>query len=229
MLKIHKHPSPNFGNRPPNTKIDTIIIHFTEMKDDTSALNRLCDPQAQVSSHYLINKKGEVYSLVSDSLRAWHAGVSHWKGRDSVNDFSIGIELDNNGNEEFSKDLMNSLIKLCKKLINEHPINPLYILGHSDIAPGRKVDPGRYFDWKLLAKNGIGPDLSNIKKDLYIKDTITIQKMLIEYGYKLEATGVMDQDTLDVMKSFNDHFNPECLEAWNELSQSILSYLIHLE
>ena len=152
----NKFISPNFDKRPTDVVIDTIIIHHTKMKDDISALNRLCNKEDGVSAHYLINKQGEIFSLVPDHLRAWHAGASYWRGREKVNDFSIGIELDNNGEEEFSEPLMNSLIKLCHELMDIHPIDPFNIIGHSDIAPGRKDDPGRLFNWRLLADNKIG-------------------------------------------------------------------------
>ena len=190
------------------------------MKDDVSALERLCNKEAKVSAHYLINKQGTIFALIPESLRAWHAGISYWKGRDKVNDFSIGIELDNNGNEEFSTPLMNSLISLCQELIKTHPINPFYILGHSDIAPDRQTDPGRYFNWEILAKNKLNKaEIANIK---------TIQTMLAEYGYKLEITGIIDQATLNVMRAFNEHFNQQCLDPWNERSQAMLNELIYL-
>ncbi len=276
MLKKNNHyTSPNFEQRPLDIKIDTIIIHYTEMKDDISALERLCDKEAKVSAHYLINKQGIIFALVPENLRAWHAGVSCWKGRDKVNDFSIGIELDNNGNEEFAPPLMNSLITLCQELIKTHPINPFYILGHSDIAPARKADPGRYFNWKILAENNIGiypndpkkavissasswartkpeigdlvrksPEISDRAASRFARDDVpsvhsairlgtipdikTIQTMLVKYGYKLEITGIIDQDTLDVMKAFNEHFNQQCFEPWNENSQAALNELTYL-
>ena len=228
MLKKNKfYTSPNFEQRPTGVKIDTIIIHYTEMKDDVSALERLCNKEAKVSAHYLINKQGTIFALIPESLRAWHAGISYWKGRDKVNDFSIGIELDNNGNEEFSSPLMNSLISLCQELIKTHPINPFYILGHSDIAPDRKTDPGRYFNWEILAKNNIGIYPNKLNK-AEIANIKTIQTMLAEYGYKLEITGIIDQATLNVMRAFNEHFNQQCLDPWNERSQAMLNELIYL-
>jgi N-acetylmuramoyl-L-alanine amidase len=227
MLKNSNYSSPNFSSRPAGSDIDTIVIHFTEMDNDVSALERLCNIETQVSAHYLINKNGQVFSLVPEYLRAWHAGTSHWKGRAKLNDFSIGIELDNNGHEEFSALLMNSLIELCHELIKTHPINPFYILGHSDIAPGRKADPGRYFNWKMLAKNGISIYPADLQKAV-IPDIKIIQAHLLEYGYKIEVTGVMDQSTLAVMKAFNEHFNQECLKPWDEHSQAMLNSLIYL-
>lgn len=224
IQKSYKFTSPNFGLRPKDMLIDSIVIHYTEMSDDISALKRLCDEEAQVSSHYLISKTGEIFSLVPDHLRAWHAGPSCWRGREKVNDFSIGIELDNNGKEIFEKDLMNSLISLCHELIEIHPIDQRNIVGHSDIIPSRKFDPGRLFDWKLMAENNIGIFPKELK-ETPIKDILTIQKQLSEYGYKIDFSGKMDQLTIDVMRAFNEHFNPECFQTWNEKSQSILNAL----
>ena len=226
MLKRNNQfTSPNFNLRPEAILIDSIIIHYTDMKDDISALKRLCDKKSAVSAHYLINKQGEVFALVPDHLCAWHAGPSNWRGKNKVNDFSIGIELDNNGYEEFTSPLMHALIELCHELIERHPINPLCIVSHSDVAPSRKFDPGRLFDWQLLAKNGIGvfPENEGIEALPKIEK---IQTMLLRYGYKIAITGVIDKLTIDVMRAFNEHFNPKCYDAWSEESQAILSALI---
>jgi N-acetylmuramoyl-L-alanine amidase len=216
--------SPNFNERPENTKIDTIVIHYTEKKDDiTWHLEAL---ELKVSAHYLINRDGKIFSVVPDHLRAFHAGKSFWRGKEKVNDFSIGIELDNNGKEEFSSALMSSLISLCKELIYKHPIDPFNIIAHSDIAPGRKSDPGRLFDWGLLAKEGIGIMPKNLISTTVIPDIKIIQSMLNKYGYKIGITGVLDQNTLSVMKSFNEHFNQECLQNWDIKSQMMLETLL---
>ena len=224
--KSYKYSSPNFGNRPANIIIDTIIIHFTEMKDDISAIHRLCDPDSEVSSHYLINKQGKIFSLVPDELRAWHAGPSCWRDKEKVNDFSIGIELDNNGKEEYTKPLMESLIELCQELIRTHPIDQRNIIGHSDIIPSRKIDPGRLFDWKLMAQNNIGI-YPNTNDKVPIPDVLSTQKLLAEYGYKIELSGIMDQLTIDVMRAFNEHFNPKCFKTWSEESQAKLNALLN--
>ncbi len=225
LKKNYKFISPNFGLRPAGMPIDTIIIHYTEMKNDISALEHLCDIKTEVSSHYLINKKGEIFSLVPDHLRAWHAGPSCWRNREKVNDFSIGIELDNNGKEEFSVPLIKSLIKLCHELIQAHPIDQFNIIGHSDIVPSRKFDPGRLFNWQMLAENGIGI-FPNALEEVDIPETLLIQNMLERYGYKIELTGVMDQLTIDVMRAFNEHFNPLSYEVWNKKSQAMLQALL---
>ena len=203
--------------------IDTIVIHYTEKKDDLDW--HLAALELKVSAHYLINKNGKIFSVVPDHLRAWHAGESCWRGREKVNDFSIGIELDNNGREEFSKALMDSLIALCHELIKLHPIDQYNIIGHSDVAPGRKGDPGKLFNWKLLAENGIGIMPKKLV-EASIPETKVIQKMLAEYGYNIDITGEMDQRTLNVMKAFNEHFNQKCLEDWDINSQAALVSLL---
>jgi N-acetylmuramoyl-L-alanine amidase len=227
LEKSNKFTSPNYGPRPEAIIINSIIIHFTEMKDDASALERLCDPETEVSSHYLINKQGKIFSLVPDHLRAWHAGPSCWRGKEKVNDYSIGIELDNNGKEEFSEPLMLSLIELCHELIKSHPIDQFNIIGHSDVIPSRKFDPGRLFEWKRLAQNKIGIFPESTGKSA-IPDTKHIQTMLSDYGYKIDISGELDQLTIDVMRAFNEHFNPTCHETWNEYSQNILEKLHRL-
>lgn len=218
-----KYRSPNYGERPKNVIIDSIVIHYTDMYNAELALKRLCDKNSEVSSHYLISKKGIIYSLVPDEFRAWHAGPSYWRGRERVNDFSIGIEIDNGGYEEFTQQQMNSLIMLCKNLQKKHPIDPLNIVGHSDIAPSRKFDPGRMFKWELLAKNNIGVFPKAVAAK--IPGVKLVQSQLRSFGYKLDITEVIDQQTVDVMRAFNEHYNPSCYNIWNEFSQGALDEL----
>lgn len=152
-MQIIKNPSPNFSPR--NNKINFIIIHYTAMSFE-GALKALCNKETKVSSHYLIKASGEIFQLVDDSLAAHHAGISFWKGVSSLNHSSIGIELDNMGNTKFALPQMDKCIELCKKLVTSYNIPKQNIIGHSDIAPNRKIDPGIYFDWKYLAKDNLG-------------------------------------------------------------------------
>lgn len=156
-MKIYPHPSPNFNDRD-GQKIDTLVIHYTGMKSAQDALDRLSDPDfhTPVSAHYLIDEKGKIYQLVEDNKRAWHAGNSWWNGQQDVNSRSIGIELYNSGKEPFTNAQMASLKKLSLSLIQKYSIRASNIVGHSDIAPNRKMDPGPHFDWKKLSKGGIG-------------------------------------------------------------------------
>ena len=153
--------SPNFESkkRKPN-QIKFIIIHYTGMKKELDAIERLINVESKVSSHYLIKNNGEIITMVPDLYEAWHSGISSWKNFNSLNKHSIGIEISNPGHEydykTFSKNQIQSLKKLCKFLIKKYKINQKNILGHSDIAPNRKKDPGEKFPWKYLAKFGIG-------------------------------------------------------------------------
>ena len=157
-LKMATSYSPNF-NLPKRVKnrIKFIIIHYTGMKKESVAIKRLQDPKSKVSSHYLIKRNGEIINLVPDLFEAWHAGVSSWKHFRSLNKNSIGIEITNPGHQhgykKFSKKQIFSLQKLLKILIKKYKIKKNYVLGHSDISPGRKKDPGEKFPWKVLEKN----------------------------------------------------------------------------
>ena len=153
--------SPNFSPQKRNKKeIKFIIFHYTGMKKELEAINRLTDIQSEVSSHYLIKNNGKIITLVPDLYIAWHAGKSKWKHYSSLNKYSIGIEISNPGHKfnykKFSKNQINSLLRLSKFLIKEYNIHPKNILGHSDIAPNRKKDPGEKFPWKYLSKKKIG-------------------------------------------------------------------------
>lgn len=152
-----KYTSPNYNERKDGKKPSIIVIHYTGMKTAEAALERLCEPAAEVSAHYLIEENGCVHDLVPEEKRAWHAGVSNWEGETDINSVSIGIELENPGHEfgyrPFPKEQMQSLAKLCKSIMVRHDIKT--ILGHSDVAPERKQDPGELFDWQWLAKNGV--------------------------------------------------------------------------
>ena len=156
-LKITSNYSPNFS-RPKRQKknIKYIIIHYTGMKNELSALNKLTDLKSKVSAHYFIKKNGKIINLVPDLYEAWHAGKSNWKNIQSLNRYSIGIEIQNSGHEnfyeKFSNKQMNSVKKLLRLLTKKYSVNCKNILGHSDIAPNRKKDPGEKFPWKELAK-----------------------------------------------------------------------------
>ena len=147
-------PSPNFNDRPDGIEINSIIIHYTGMKTAQDALDRLCDPASEVSAHYTIDMDGIIYNHVDPHMRAWHAGKSKWNNLNNFNDFSIGIELTNKGHEfgyhPFPDEQIDALIELMKGLYKEFSINPKLVLGHSDIAPDRKQDPGKYFPWDRL-------------------------------------------------------------------------------
>ena len=156
-LKITNNYSPNFSlPKRSKKKIKFLIIHYTGMKSESLAIKRLCDPKTKVSSHYFIKKNGNILQLVPDLYEAWHAGKSSWKKYNSLNKTSIGIEIQNSGHdysyENFSSKQIDSLKKLLKNLVKNYKIDQKNILGHSDIAPNRKKDPGEKFPWKNLSK-----------------------------------------------------------------------------
>lgn len=148
-------PSPNHGPRRGGAVPDMVVLHFTAMADVQAAHDRLCDPEAAVSAHYLIAKTGDLIALVPEDRRAWHAGAGAWGRHGDINSRSIGIELDNTGTEPFSEPLMAALEPLLAGILARWAIPPARVIGHSDMAPGRKADPGRRFDWRRLARQGL--------------------------------------------------------------------------
>lgn len=159
-LDVIDLPSPNASERPAGAVIDTLILHYTGMRSGAEAIARLRDPEAVVSSHYVVEEDGQVFRLVPEALRARHAGVSSWRGREALNDVSIGIEIVNPGHEwgyrHFPALQMAAVADLCLEILGRHPIPARNVVGHSDVAPDRKQDPGELFDWQGLADNGIG-------------------------------------------------------------------------
>lgn len=160
-----QRPSPNHDARPDGTPVDMLVLHYTGMQSAKAALDRLCDPEPpaplpRVSCHYLVEEDGLVWQLVPEDRRAWHAGVSAWRGHDTLNGRSIGIEIVNPGHEwgyrPFPALQMAAVAELCLEILARHPIPAVNVVGHSDVAPDRKQDPGELFDWEGLAANGIG-------------------------------------------------------------------------
>ena len=158
--RIKRLPSPNQDERPPGGAIDVLILHYTGMRTGQNALARLCDPAARVSCHYVVEEDGATWQLVDEARRAWHAGVSHWRGHDGLNDRSIGVEVVNPGHDWGYRDFpalqMAAVCDLCLGILRRHPIPPGNVVAHSDVAPDRKQDPGELFDWRGLAENGVG-------------------------------------------------------------------------
>ncbi len=148
---IKAYPSPNCGVRRDRLTPLLVVLHYTEMASAEAALTRMCDPDAQVSAHYLIGRDGMVWQLVEEDLRAWHAGAGCWDGHEDINSRSIGIELDNDGASPFSEPLMAALEPLLAGIMIRWNIPPEGVIAHSDMAPGRKRDPGARFDWSRLA------------------------------------------------------------------------------
>ena len=167
MKYITKYKSPNYNSRK-NSRVQLIIIHYTALKNTLEAISYLCKKANKVSSHYLISQNGNVYNLVENKYRAWHAGQSFWHEIIDINSISIGIELDynpNGKNNKFSIKMIYSLKKLIRKLQKKYKISKNGILAHSDIAPFRKKDPGKYFPWQSLSNSNLVMSLKNLKKN----------------------------------------------------------------
>ena len=174
--------SPNFNvKKRKMNQIKFIIFHYTGMKKENQAINKLTNSKSKVSSHYLIKNNGEILTLVPDLYVAWHAGISSWKRYKSINKYSLGIEISNSGHEysykEFSKKQIESILKLSTYLIKKYKIKSNFILGHSDIAPDRKKDPGEKFPWKYLSENKIGYWHNLNEKNLFKKRNKTVDKL----------------------------------------------------
>lgn len=151
----HWHPSPNFGPRRDGARASLIVLHYTAMTTAEAALERLCDPAAEVSAHYLISETGTVWQMVEEDQRAWHAGAGQWGDVQDVNSHSIGIELANLGDHPFPEPQIATLELLMRDVMARWSILPSGVIGHSDMAPGRKCDPGGRFDWLRLERAGL--------------------------------------------------------------------------
>jgi N-acetylmuramoyl-L-alanine amidase len=213
MQTIVDRPSPNFNARRDGAPVDILLLHYTGMPTAAGALKRLCEPEAKVSAHYTIDEDGTVYRHVPEEKRAWHAGASYWAGERDVNARSIGIELVNPGHEfgyrDFPEAQIAALIALAQGIVKRHPIPPKRVLGHSDVAPRRKIDPGEKFPWARLAAAGIGvwPELPrlDISRAVQVPE---VQRGLAAIGYECPATGVLDEDTRFAVSAFQRHFRP---------------------
>ena len=213
-------PSPNFDERTGLGHPDMIVLHYTGMLFTHEAIQRLCDPQARVSAHYVVQEDGSVVQLVQESKRAWHAGVSVWGGDPDVNSRSIGIEICNPGHDfgypDFPSRQIAATITLCRSILTRHLIRPENIVAHSDVAPSRKNDPGEKFPWKLLAQSNIGlwaeagaiAAADPLKPNDSGSKITELQKLLAEYGYGIDVTGRYDVATTEVVTAFQRHFRP---------------------
>jgi N-acetylmuramoyl-L-alanine amidase len=215
-MKIIERPSPNFNERP--ASVNTLVIHYTDMPTAEEAIGKLCDPVAQVSSHYTIDEDGTIYKHVAEEKRAWHAGLSYWRSRSNINDVSIGIEMVNPGHScgyrPFKEPQMEALVALSQGILKRHVIPARNVVAHSDIAPARKKDPGELFDWKWLAEEGIGlwPEADDVKHVPILKKgdrsdaVMEMQQGLAQYGYDIKVDGNFQDQTEWVIRAFQRHF-----------------------
>lgn len=216
-MKVRK--SPNFDDRS-GAGIKYLILHYTGMATGTEALERLCDAQAEVSAHYLVEEDGEIYQLVDEDKRAWHAGLSKWEEDDAINDLSIGIEIVNSGHaypgyesiyRKFPEAQMEAVIKLAQEIIYRHAIKPCYVLGHSDVAWRRKIDPGELFDWTKLSKNGVGcwPKDNSVRADIKV-DLEDFMRNLQAYGYDVADC---ENNPSEIITAFQRHFRQDNIDG----------------
>ncbi len=213
-LALAQTPSPNFDERPAGQDVDILLMHYTGMKSGPEALERMRDPAAKVSAHYMVEEDGRVFQLVDEAKRAWHAGVSSWAGESNINARSIGIEIVNPGHEfgyrPFPIKQMAAVADLSLGILSRHPIPPERVLGHSDVAPQRKQDPGELFDWKGLAEQGVGRFILEVDSGISasVDNILTFQEKFRRFGYGVEITGKIDDPTRAVIEAFQSHFRP---------------------
>ncbi len=233
-MRLVDRPSPNFNERREGAPIDILLLHYTGMPDAAGALQRLCDPIAKVSAHYTIDEDGTVYRHVAEDKRAWHAGASAWAGARDVNDRSIGIELVNPGHEfgyrAFPAPQIAALIELARGIVKRHRIPPWRVLGHSDVAPRRKTDPGELFPWPRLAAEGLGvwpkhPRL-DVSRSVRVPD---LQRDLAAIGYDCPESGVLDEDTRAAITAFQRHFRPALVSGIPDGETAALAALLRRE
>ena len=219
-LRINELPSANLGPRKSlagDARVRHIVMHYTGMTSCQKALDRLCDPKAEVSAHYVVDEDGTIHRMVAEDMRAWHAGVSFWHGLRDLNSTSVGIEIVNPGHDygyrAFPDVQIEAVTELAGDIMQRHGIAPCDVLGHSDVAPGRKVDPGELFPWQALAAHGIG---------LWPEETVTLPghpdmtgalRRLSEIGYAVPLTPELGNDILkpgsavtDVITAFQGHY-----------------------
>lgn len=214
-------PSGNVNERRSVTTPTMLVLHYTGLPTFKRSIEVLADPRGQVSCHYVIDVDGRIVQMVPEKLRAWHAGVSSWHGVTDLNSASIGIEIQNPGHTagypEFPDEQMRAVEALSRDIIDRHGIASGQVVAHSDIAPGRKIDPGEKFDWPRLHRAGIGdwvepvsldPQEGSLGPGSTGKIVHDVQRNLATYGYGIEATGVIDDRTTIVIAAFQRRFRP---------------------
>ena len=222
-------PSPNHGERRGFAQPDCIVLHYTGMPSADAAIALLRDPRAEVSSHYVVDERGRISQLVAESRRAWHAGVSCWRGERDMNSASIGVEICNFGHDgglpPYPRAQIEATIALCLDIATRHGVRPERVLAHSDIAPGRKRDPGEHFPWDALFRAGVGrwieakpPSPPLFQRGQEGPPVRGLQTLLSLLGYDLEASGVYDARTQIVVTAFQRRFRPARIDGLADAS-----------
>lgn len=217
--------SPNVNPRPEGAAIDLVILHYTGMEDGPSAIKRLRDPEARVSCHYVVEEDGRVFRLAEERMRAWHAGVSFWAGITDVNSRSIGIEIVNGGHDfglpDYPPAQIAALIDLLSDILDRRKLHPVRVIGHSDVAPARKDDPGEKFPWTQLHAAGvaIAPKIEEQSRHLLYAPGVEdagvagVQQALAGIGYGVTVTGVLDAATQCVVRAFQRRFRQDRIDG----------------
>jgi N-acetylmuramoyl-L-alanine amidase len=213
-------PSPNFGERSNGRQPDMIVLHYTGMPDVEGAIAKLCTAGTELSAHYIVLEDGRIVQSVPEAKRAWHAGVSVWAGEEDINSCSIGIEIVNRGHDwgypDFPLRQIAAVIALCRGIMLRREVPSHRVLGHSDIAPARKKDPGEKFPWHSLANSGVGhwvqpapiAQSESLKLGSISDEVRDLQMALAAYGYGVPVSGKFDGPTLEVVAAFQRHFRP---------------------
>ena len=221
----HVLPSPNHtARRGGHVWPNSIVLHYTGMADGASALRRLCDASAEVSSHYVVAEDGKVLQLVPEARRAHHAGRGSWAGETDLNSASVGIEIVNGGHEfglpPYPHVQVEAVTALCRDVMDRHGIGPERVLAHSDLAPSRKEDPGELFPWRLLAQAGVGiwvpPDDSTrpgLAPGASGEDVAHLQAGLVRWGYGLEIDGDYAAETETVVRALQRRYRPARIDG----------------
>ena len=223
-------PSGNYGERRNGREPDLIVLHYTGMAEGRMAVQRLTTVGTEVSAHYIVLEDGRIIQSVSESRRAWHAGASTWAGEADINSSSIGIEIINGGHDyglpPYPLRQVAAVIALCKGIMIRRNIPRHRVIGHSDISPGRKQDPGEKFPWALLAASGVGQYVPPAK--IVAGPTMAVgaagdnvralQEALASYGYGVTVSGIFDFATVEVVTAFQRHFRPELIDGIADVS-----------
>ena len=235
-MQIEHVASPNFNER--KHPLDMLVLHYTGMATGEDALERMCDPKAEVSAHYMVWGDGRITQLVEEDKRAWHAGVASWQGQQDLNSRSIGIEIVNGGHDfrapdgslpPYPRPQIHAVLDLVHDILGRHAIPATRILGHSDIAPLRKQDPGEHFPWERLARAGIGlwPDFDGTTKEVIGKglergasgsSVWRLQTMLSEIGYGFDVTDIYGETCENVVTAFQRRWLPEQVTGQADLT-----------
>jgi N-acetylmuramoyl-L-alanine amidase len=225
------HPSPNIEPRLRGLTPSILILHYTGLECVERSLDVLSRPDCKVSCHYVIDEDGRIIQMVAEEMRAWHAGVSSWHAETDINSSSIGIEIQNPGHNggypDFPPEQMRAVTALCQDIIARHGIAAERVLAHSDVAPGRKIDPGEKFDWPGLARAGVGHWVEPMAVDPGDRgfsgrkqgpEILAAQELLARYGYGIEPTGIYSERMKTVLSAFQLHFRPARVDGRLDLS-----------